>query len=279
MLLGEGHDLRLVLLLSPDMHGLAQVPPGERDDVSWHGGGEQHGLPLRWGEHEDAFHVGQEPEVEHLVGLVEDERPYLGQEQVTLPDEVQQASRGAHDDVDRGPQGLDLGFVCAATVDGQHPGALPGPGGPQVVSDLAGQFPGGHHDQGAGGGGLPGRRLGELLEYRDSERQRLAGPGSGLPDNVMPSECYRQRQRLDGKGRDDSHGFECGRDGLGYAEFTECLWGIGRSGRQGLRCGLRCRQPGELRCQGNQLPSVARGLAAHCVNVTVHTPSPPGPSS
>ena len=123
------------------------------------------------------------------------------------------------------------------------------------------------------------RRLGELLEYRDSERQRLAGPGSGLPDNVMPSECYRQRQRLDGKGRDDSHGFECGRDGLGYAEFTECLWGIGRSGRQGLRCGLRCRQPGELRCQGNQLPSVARGLAAHCVNVTVHTPSPPGPSS
>ncbi len=276
VLLGQGHDLRLVLLLGPDVHRLAQVPPGERHNVSRHGGREQHGLPISRGELEDALHVRQEPEIEHLVRLVEDEHADPGQGEVALPDEVEQASRRPHDHVDRGAQGLDLGLVSAAAVDGQHPGALLGPGGSQVVSDLAGQFPGGHHDEGAGGGGLARRRLRELLKYRDSERERLACPGSGLADNVVASKCDGQRQRLDGEGREDSHGLQRGRDRLVYAEFTECSRDVRRTCRRGLRCGLRCRQPGDLRCQGNQLPSVARGLAAHCAHDTVRLPPHPG---
>lgn len=165
--------------------------------------------------------------------------------------------------------------------------------------DLAGQFPGGHHDEGGGGGGSARRRLRELLKYRDSKRERLACPGSGLADDVVASKCDGQRQRLDGKGRDDSDGLQRDRDRLVYAEFTERFRDVRKTCLRGLRCGLRCRQPGDLRCQGNQLPSVARGLAApcaheHCVYEhrayehgahdtaymnTVRMPPPPGPSS
>ena len=53
------------------------------------------------GEHaEDALDVGQEAQVEHLVGLVEHQPADLRQHQVALLGEVEQAARGADDQVD-----------------------------------------------------------------------------------------------------------------------------------------------------------------------------------
>jgi hypothetical protein len=52
---------------------LAHVAAGEGDDRGGHRGAEQQGLPVRGGRLDELLDVGQEPEVEHLVGLVEDE--------------------------------------------------------------------------------------------------------------------------------------------------------------------------------------------------------------
>jgi hypothetical protein len=52
----------------------------------------------------------------------------------------------------------------------------------------------------------------DALQQRDAERERLAGAGTGLADDVVAAERDGQRQRLDGKGFDDALGFEC----IGY---------------------------------------------------------------
>src|SRR3712207_6877827 len=52
--------------------------------------------------------VGQEAQVEHLVGLVEDEDLDLAQDQVALLSEVEQPAGGADDDLHAGLQRLHL---------------------------------------------------------------------------------------------------------------------------------------------------------------------------
>ena len=56
-----------------DVRRLAHVAAGQVDDDARHGGREQHRLPVVGRHREDALDVGQEAQVEHLVGLVEDE--------------------------------------------------------------------------------------------------------------------------------------------------------------------------------------------------------------
>ena len=97
--------------------------------------------------------VGQEAEVEHLVGLVEDERSRPGRElQVALLREVEQAAGGADDDVDALLERLDLRLVGAAAVDRRatrtprmRPARLRG------LRDLDAQLAGRDDDEGLGG--------------------------------------------------------------------------------------------------------------------------------
>jgi hypothetical protein len=103
------------VLLGTDVDRLAQVPPRERDHFARHGGREQHGLPLRRGLLEYLLHVRQEPEVEHLVGLVQHECAYLRQVEVTLTGQVEEPAGSAHDNVDAG-EGLDLRLIGTAAV-------------------------------------------------------------------------------------------------------------------------------------------------------------------
>src|SRR5215469_1104410 len=78
VLLGERHVLGLVMLLGTHVHRSAQVAPGERHHVAGHSGREEHGLPARRGEFEYPLHIGQEAQVEHLVGFVEHQRAHVG---------------------------------------------------------------------------------------------------------------------------------------------------------------------------------------------------------
>src|SRR5206468_10846957 len=66
--------------------------------VAGHGRGEQHGLPLRRGEPDDPLHVGQEAEVEHLVGLVEHQRADRAQVQVAPFGQVEEPAWGTDED-------------------------------------------------------------------------------------------------------------------------------------------------------------------------------------
>ena len=57
---------------------------------------------------EDALHVGQEAQVEHLVGLVEDERVHVGEVEGPAVGQVDEAAGRADDDVDAGGQRVEL---------------------------------------------------------------------------------------------------------------------------------------------------------------------------
>ena len=168
MLPGEGGGRGLVVSLGPDVDRAPHVAAGERDDVAGHGRGEQHGLPLFRDEPDDPLHVGQEAEVEHLVRLVEHQRADRAQVQVAALGQVEEPARGTDDDVDAGRQRVDLRFVGAAAVDGQHLHPHVDRGDAQVVGDLDRQFPGGHDHEGLRQAALP--VLLDQLEQRDAER-------------------------------------------------------------------------------------------------------------
>ena len=173
--------------------GLAQERAGQRDDRAGHRGREQHGLALLGQHPQDPLDVGQEAQVEHLVGLVEHERVDPAEGEVALLGEVEQAAGRADDDVDALAQRGDLRLVGAAAVDRDDPDAEVAAGVGQVVGDLDAQLAGGHHDEGLrdvagavgglavgrGGGALGGRH--EPLQQRHAEARGSCpcrcGPG------------------------------------------------------------------------------------------------------
>ena len=260
----------------------AQMPSGQRNDLTRHRGREHHGLPLSWGELQDAFHVRQEAEVEHLVRLVQHEGPHFAQAQVPLAHEIQQPAGSADDDVDTRAERLDLRLVGAATVEGQHPGTQPRACHPQVVGDLDGQFPGGDDNERTRGLRVGLRLVLEPLQQRDTEAKRLAGAGARLADDVVAAQCDRQGQGLNGKGGVYSCRLEGDADRVRDAKFAERhrMRGIRRHGaclycrgvlQQDLAAGtvsgggrfFRRPLPGQCFAgQGFQPPSIPPGPAA-----------------
>jgi hypothetical protein len=79
----------------------------------------------------------------------------------------------------------------------------------------------------------------DALQQRHAERQRLAGAGAGLPDDVVPAQRDRQGELLNGKRVDDALGCE----GIGYLgydpEFVERSQGF-----QPPKCGVDARSRG-----------------------------------
>ena len=110
-------------------------------------------LPLVGDLTQNPLDVGQEAQVEHLVGLVEHQHRQPAELQVALLAQVEQPARGANHHVGAGAQRLDLRLVGPPAVDGHHRqlaavvgGQVLGRGG-QVAGDLQAQFAGGHDDQ------------------------------------------------------------------------------------------------------------------------------------
>ena len=95
--------------------------------------------------------VGQEAEVEHLVGLVQDQDLYRAEDEVALLGEVEQATGRADDDVDAAAQRLDLRLVGPAAVDRHDPRADLGPGRGEVARDLDGELAGRRDHERLGG--------------------------------------------------------------------------------------------------------------------------------
>ncbi|CAB4717577.1 unannotated protein [freshwater metagenome] len=138
----------LVGRLGADVHRLAHVGAGQGDDRGGHGRGEQHRLAAVRRHAQDPLDVGQEAEVQHLVGLVEHEGVHVRQVEGTTVGQVDQAAGGADDDVDAGLQGLELAVVADAAVDGQHAQAGVGAGDRHVARDLERELAGRGDDQG-----------------------------------------------------------------------------------------------------------------------------------
>ena len=95
VLRGVRHGLALVVRRGgADVRGLAHVAAGERDDLAGHRRGEEHRLPLGRQHLDDLLDVGQEAQVEHLVGLVQDERPDVGEAAASSGPPGRAAGRG-----------------------------------------------------------------------------------------------------------------------------------------------------------------------------------------
>ena len=221
--------------LGPDVGRLGHEGARQRDDRVGHRRREQHGLPLVGDLLEDPLDIGQESQVEHFVGLVEDQHAESTELQVTLLCEVQQAARGADDDVDALLQRLDLRLIWASAVD-RGDGQLAGlvglqilGRGDQVTVHLDAKLPGRNDDQSARNTGQRPLGVGaDPVQQGNAERERLAHAGAGLPDQVVAGQRKRKGQLLDREGVLDAVLGEGAHDLVADAELGEC------------RCGVRC---------------------------------------
>ena len=144
--------------------GWRHVAAGQRDDGARHGRREEHRLAVGGRHREELLDVGQEAEVEHLVGLVEDDGLHVRQVEVALLGEVDEATGRADDDLDAVAQRLDLRLVGAAAVDGEDADAAALAGALEVGGDLHGEL--------AGRGDDEGLRLARRARSRPRRRRR-----------------------------------------------------------------------------------------------------------
>ena len=195
-----GHLLRLYLHMFRVVHvfvGQLLHPQGE-------GGGEQHAQTLGRGRHaaEQEADVLDEAQIEHAIRFIQHHDLNVAQIDHLGLEVVDDATRGADQDVDALLQHGQLLVVTFATV-GEAEFQAGGCGnGVGIVVDLHCQFPGGRHYDGSGLVNQTGiaQRVGQqIVECRGQEGNGLAGPCLSLTGEVMTFYQQWQRQRLDGR--------------------------------------------------------------------------------
>ena len=153
---------------------IAGVAVDELLDLAGEGGGEKNGLPfLRCGV-KDTLDVLTEAHIEHPVGLVEDGNLELIELEGAAFEVVDDAPRGADDDLDSFPEFKELSLVGGAAVDGNGmDGTLESSELMHLIGHLLGQFTGRaedeHLDRFAG-------RI-DLLDGWNGESRRFSGAG------------------------------------------------------------------------------------------------------
>ncbi len=238
---------RIVRLLGPDMRRPGEESTGQRDDRTRHGRREQHGLPFIGHHAENAFDIGQEAQIEHLVGLVQHQDAHFSENQMLLIGEIQQTAGSADDDIHAFTQGRDLGIIGATAVNGGHPQRSTIAADVfrrvlQVLGHLQAQFARRHDDQCARGAvqrGGPGFHGADPMQQRDAEPEGFAHPRTGLADEILTAQRQRQSQFLDCESTFDTHLAQSAHDFGAHPQFGERRCGM--SGIQ-LGCQQRFRQ-------------------------------------
>ncbi len=186
------------------------------------GRGEQQSLALAGRLVHDAAHAGQEAQVGHVVGLVEDGDLDVGEVGVALTHEVLEAAGAGDDDVDAALEGGGLRALAHAAVDddGRETGRLGERD--ELGVDLADELTGRREDHGAG----LARHRGHLArveagDQREEEGERLAGAGTAPAEDVAAGEAVGQRRGLDGSGSGDALLLQDASKRSGHAEFGE----------------------------------------------------------
>ena len=149
-------------------------------------------------EREDPPDVPNEAHVEHLVGLIEHQVGQIGQIEMTLLLQIEQASGRGDEDVDALPEGLDPGMCPTPPKMTKSSGrACPWP---SPTADLGGRFT---SVRGERSNRSPVRRtLGcEMMEDREREGRRLPCPSLGNTEDIPAIEEGRDGHRLDRRRR------------------------------------------------------------------------------
>ena len=201
-----------------DVDRVAHEAARECDDRARHGGREQHRVAAVGRLREELLDVGEEAEVEHLVGLVEHHLAHVLEIEQALAREVEQAARRADDDLRARLQLLDLTLVGLAAVDRHDVRRAALRGQLEILEHLHREFAGRHDHERLHarlGGGA------EALQQRQAEAEGLAGAGLRLADDVLALEREGDGLLLDREGVDDA----LAREGVDHvlldAEFGE----------------------------------------------------------
>ncbi len=213
--------------------GAVQVAVDEGLDLVLHRGGEEHALAARRDLVEQLGDLGQEAQVGHLVGLVQDGDLHVLQGAGAAVDDVAQAARGGDEDVDTALQGVDLVAHGGAAADDLHLQADDVAVRLEGVRDLHGQLTGRGEDDGAGPL-LLGAAAGQLGQGRQTEGEGLAGAGAATAEDVLADQGVRDGRRLDREGGRHAVLCELAHNALGEAEVGEGGLGGGVGGLGGL---------------------------------------------
>ena len=206
------------------MHGgVVQESARELVDAVVEGGREQHPLTVGRGGGQDAGDDGQEPEVSHVVGLVDHGDLDVVEGDDALTHEVVEAARAGDDDVDATTEGLLLPGLLHTTEDGGHTQADGLGERFDDASDLCGQLARGREDQAGGRARLAGHlHLGQPGDERDREGQGLSGAGLAAAEDVLALQGVTEGVLLDRECFGFTFGGKNFHQFCGHAEGFEC---------------------------------------------------------
>ena len=172
---------------------------GERRDARRERRGEQRRLAHFRSRREDRVEVLGESHVEHLVGLVEDERAEAAESERAAVHVVERAPGRRDDDVHPALQRLQLRLHRRAPVNGEDAdadlAAVPVDGLGELHRELAGR----NENEDRGRDPPFGLRA-DAVEDRERESGRLPGARRCLREDVTALEERRDRRALDGRG-------------------------------------------------------------------------------
>ena len=222
---GQQEALRDVVIsaalgLDRDLRRIVEVLLRQTADRVRHGGREECDLLVFRGVLQDALHVFLEAHVEHLVRLIKHEEAQLGDVQRALLQVVDDATRGAHDDLRAAAQAGELDAVGLTAVDGQDLDATQVVGeGLEGVRDLEGQLACGREDECLRVAGI-GIDLGQ---HRQREGRGLTRTGLGQADDVATLHEDRDSLCLDWGWLGEAHLGDGGLNIIRQAEVRKTL--------------------------------------------------------
>ena len=182
-----------------DPDRIAQQLAGQLADLGRHGGREEQVLAPGGKLRDDAADRRQEAQIQHLIGLVEDEDLRARQVDIALGDVVEQPAGRGHQDVDAAGQRLGLRpMPDAAEHDGHGEAEIPAVGA-EAFGDLGRKLAGGAQHQHAAALAHWRAPIGrQAMDDGQRERGGLAGAGLGDAEEVAPGQRDRDGLRLDG---------------------------------------------------------------------------------
>lgn len=205
---------------------VGQVALDQRGDLVLHRGREQHALAVGRDLVEQLGDLGQEAQVGHLVGLVQNGDLDVRERAGAAVDDVAQTARGGDEDVDAALEGVDLVAHGRTAADDLHLQAEDVAVGLEGVGDLHRQLAGRGQDDRAGLL-LLGVTAGEARQGRQTEGEGLAGAGAATAEDVLAGQGVRDGRGLDRERRGHAVLRELADDALGQTEVAEGQGGLG----------------------------------------------------